>query len=47
MRILNKNTQFPFKGKPNLGKKKIAKALKILGVVANFKKSISEHPHRC
>ena len=43
MQVLNTNTHFLFNDKPNLGKK-IAKSLKILRVVANFKKSTNEHP---
>ena len=43
MQVLNKNTQFLFHDKPNFGKK-IAKILKILRVVANFKNSTNEHP---
>ena len=43
MQVLNKNTQLLFNVKPNFGKK-IAKILKILRVVANFKKSTKEHP---
>ena len=48
MQVLNKNTQFLFNNKPNLGKK-IAKSLKILRVVANFKKSTNKYPltHKC
>ena len=43
MQVLNKNKQFLFNDKPNLGKK-IATSLKILRVKANFKKSTNEHP---
>ena len=43
MQVLKKNTQFIFNDKPNLGKK-IAKSLKILRAVANFKNSTNEHP---
>ena len=43
MQVLNKNTQFIFNDKANLGKKN-AKSLKILRVVANFKNSTNEHP---
>ena len=42
MQVLKKNTQFILNDKPNLGKK-IAKSLKILRVVANFKNSTNEH----
>ena len=42
MKVLNKITQFLFNDEPNLDKK-IAKSLKILKVVANFKKSTNEH----
>ena len=44
MQVLNTNTHFLFNDKPNLGKKKIAKSLKILRIMANFKKSTNEHP---
>ena len=43
MQVLKKITQFLFNDKTNLGKK-IEKRLKILTVVANFKKSTEEHP---
>ena len=42
MKVLNKITQFLFNDEPNLGKK-IVKSLKILKVVANFKKSTNEY----
>ena len=43
MQVLNKNIQFIFNDEPNLGKK-IAKSLKTLRVVANFKKYTNVHP---
>ena len=46
MQVLNKNTQFLFNDNPNL-RKKMAKSLKILRVVANFKNSSNEHPSGC
>ena len=42
MQVLNKNTQFLIDDKRNFGKKN-AKILKMLRVVANFKKSTNEH----